>query len=127
MDLDKLIKKELNFQKDILNMKGNNSKLYNNSFHKEIFIKGKDKEQDLNQDYILLNEKIEQKVLSNQKEYEKLIYYNIKKKQDLKSKNSSENSIDEILDLNKNLYYNSEEEKNFNEINKKSLMNINER
>ena len=32
MNLDKLIKKELNFQKDILNLKSNNCKLYHNSF-----------------------------------------------------------------------------------------------
>ena len=127
MKLDKLIKKELNFQKDILNMKGNNSKLYNDSFQKEIFTKRKDKEQELNQDYILINEKIEQKVINNQKDYEKLIYYNIRKKQNLKSKNSSEISINETLDSNKNFNYTSEEIKNFNEINKKSLRNVNEK
>ena len=129
MNLDKLIKKELDFQKDILNMKRNNSKLYHNSFHKEIFIKGKDKEEDMNQNYMILTEKIEQKVLSNQKEYEKLIYYNIKKKQDLKNKNKSESLVDDILDMNKNLRLDlsSEEEKNFNEINKKSLFDVNEK
>ena len=127
MNLDKLIKKELNFHKDILNMKGNNSKLYNDSFQKEIFTKRKDKEQELNQDYILINEKIEQKVINNQKDYEKLIYYNIRKKQNLKSKNSSEISINETLDSNKNFNYTSEEIKNFNEINKKSLRNVNEK
>ena len=64
MKIDKLIKKELNFQKDILNLKGNNSKLYYNSFAKEIYTAGKDKEEERNQDYMILNEKIEQKVLN---------------------------------------------------------------
>ena len=110
-------------------MKRNNSKLYHNSFHKEIFIKGKDKEEDMNQNYMILTEKIEQKVLSNQKEYEKLIYYNIKKKQDLKNKNKSESLVDDILDINKNLRLDlsGEEEKNFNEINKKLLFDVNEK
>ena len=124
MGLDKLIKKELNFQKDILNIKRNNSKLFTDSFQKEIFTKGKDKELDLNQDYILINEKIEQKVLNNQKEYKKLINYNIRKKQNLKSKNSSEISINEILDSNRNFNYTSEEIKN---VNKKSLKKVNEK
>ena len=129
MKLDKLIKKELNFQKDILNMKGNNSKLYHNSFHKEIFIKGKDKEEEMNQNYMILTEKIEQKVLNNQQEYAKLIHDNIKKKKGLKNKNNSESLVDDILDMNKNLSldYINEEEKNFNEINQKSLMDVNEK
>ena len=132
MKLDKLMKKELNFQKDILNLKSNNSKLYHNSFAKDIFINAKDREQERNQDYMILTEKIYQKVLNSQKEYEKLIYFNIKKKQVNKLKNKNNNDIldDEILGINKNLNLDGsdeEEEKNFNEINKNSIMKVNEK
>ena len=133
MKLDKLIKKELDFQKDILNLKSSNSKLYHNSFAKEIFISGKDKEEERNQDYMILTEKIDQKVLNNQKEYEKLIYFNIKKKKgNNKLKNKSINDFldDEILGINKKLNLEGsedEEEKNFNEINKNKLLTVNEK
>ena len=132
MKLDKLMKKELNFQKDILNLKSNNSKLYHNSFAKDIFINAKDREQERNQDYMIFTEKIYQKVLNSQKEYEKLIYFNIKKKQVNKLKNKNNNDIldDEILGINKNLNLDGsdeEEEKNFNEINKNSIMKVNEK
>jgi len=134
MNLDKLIKKELNFQKDILNLKSNNCKLYHNSFAKEIFITGKDKEEEMNMDYMILTEKIDQKVLNSQKEYEKLIYFNIKKKQGnnkfLKNKNNIEDLDDEILGINKKLNLedtDTEEEKNYNEINKKFLFSVNEK
>ena len=135
MKIDKLIKKELNFQKDILSLKGNNSKLYYNSFAKEIYTAGKDKEEERNQDYMILNEKIEQKVLNYQKEYEKLIYFNIKKKRGNNIKNNNKNNNDildeEILDINKKLNIEgndeNEEEKNFNEINKQSLLKVNEK
>ena len=132
MKLDKLMKKELNFQKDILNLKSNNSKLYHNSFAKDIFINAKDREQERNQDYMILTEKIYQKVLNSQKEYEKLIYFNKKKKQVNKLKNRNNNDIldDEILGINKNLNLDGsdeEEEKNFNEINKNSIMKVNEK
>ena len=135
MNLEKLIKKELNFQKDILNLKSNNCKLYHNSFAKEIFVTGKDKEEERNQDYMILTEKIDQKVLNNQKEYEKLIYFNIKKKKGnnkfLKNKNNNSDDLDEeILGINKKLNLedtDTEEEKNFNEINKKSLFSVNEK
>ena len=135
MKIDKLIKKELNFQKDILNLKGNNSKLYYNSFAKEIYTAGKDKEEERNQDYMILNEKIEQKVLNYKKEYEKLIYFNIKKKRGNNIKNNNKNNNDildeEILDINKKLNIEgndeNEEEKNFNEINKQSLLKVNEK
>ena len=134
MNLDKLIKKELNFQKDILNLKSNNCKLYHNSFAKEIFVTGKDKEEEMNMDYMILTEKIDQKVLNSQKEYEKLIYFNIKKKQGnnkfLKNKNNIEDLDYEILGINKKLNLedtDTEEEKNYNEINKKSLFSVNEK
>lgn len=134
MNLEKLIKKELNFQKDILNLKSNNCKLYHNSFAKEIFVTGKDKEEERNQDYMILTEKIDQKVLNNQKEYEKLIYFNIKKKKGnnkfLKNINNSDDLDEEILGINKKLNLedtDAEEEKNFNEINKKSLFSVNEK
>ena len=134
MNLEKLIKKELNFQKDILNLKSNNCKLYHNSFAKEIFVTGKDKEEERNQDYMILTEKIDQKVLNNQKEYEKLIYFNIKKKKGnnkfLKNINNSDDLDEEILGINKKLNLedtDTEEEKNFNEINKKSLFSVNEK
>ena len=134
MNLDKLIKKELNFQKDILNLKSNNCKLYHNSFAKEIFVTGKDKEEEMNMDYMILTEKIDQKVLNSQKEYEKLIYFNIKKKQGnnkfLKNKNNIEDLDDEILGINKKLNLedtDTEEEKNYNEINKKFLFSVNEK
>ena len=135
MNLEKLIKKELNFQKDILNLKSNNCKLYHNSFAKEIFVTGKDKEEERNQDYMILTEKIDQKVLNNQKEYEKLIYFNIKKKKGnnkfLKNKNNNSDDLDEeILGINKKLNLEdtgTEEEKNINEINKKSLFSVNEK
>ena len=134
--LDKLIKKELNFQKDILNIKSNNCKLYQNSFAKEIFITGKDREEDRNKDYMILTEKIDQKVLNNQKEYEKLIYFNIKKKQEnnnnkYKLKNNNNDILDdELLGINKKLNIESsgeEEEKKFNEINQNSLLSLNEK
>ena len=72
MYLDKLAKKELDFQKVILSLKANNSKLYYNRFQKELFIVGKDQEEEMNQNYMLINEKIDQKVLKSQKEYEKM-------------------------------------------------------
>ena len=141
MKLDNLIRKELNFQKDILNLKGNNSKLYHRSFSKEIFVTGKDKEDEMNKDYMILTEKIDQKVINNQKEYEKLIYFNIKKKQNdnkkfllkhnrksIKVKDNNELVDDEILGINKKLKFgNNEEEKNYNEINKKSIFSITEK
>ena len=135
INLDKLIKKELNFQKDVLNIKSNNCKLYHNSFSKEIFITGKDREEDRNKDYMILTEKIDQKVLNNQKEYEKLIYFNIKKKQEnnnnrYKLKNNNNDVLDdELFGINKKLDLegSDEEEKDFNEINQNSLLSVNEK
>ena len=135
INLDKLIKKELNFQKDILNIKSNNCKLYHNSFAKEIFITGKDREEERNKDYMILTEKIDQKVLSNQKEYEKLIYFIIKKKQEsnnnrYKLKNNNNDILDdELFGINKKLDLegSDEEEKDFNEINQNSLLSVNEK
>ena len=85
MYLDKLTKKELAFQKVILSLKGNNSKLYYNDFLKELFITGKNKEEEENQNYLIIKEKINQKVLKNQKEYEKMINNNQIKKQETKN------------------------------------------
>ena len=84
MYLDKLIKKELDFQKIILGLKSNNSKLYYKRFYKELFVELKNKEEETNQNYLLINEKINQKVLKNQKEYEKMINNNIIKRQESK-------------------------------------------
>ena len=130
MKLDKLIKKELDFQKDILDIKGNNCKLYHNSLAKEIFINSKDKEEEANQDYMILTEKIDQKILNNQKEYEELIYFNIKKKKG-NNKLLKNNALDdELFGINKKFNLegsDEEEEKNFNEINKKSIMTVNEK
>ena len=131
MKLDKLIKKELDFQKDILNIKGNNCKLYHNSFAKEIFVNNKDKEEETNQDYMILTEKIDQKILNSQKEYEELIYFNIKKKKGNNKSLKINASDDGIIGLSEKFNFegsgNEEEVKNFNEINKKSIMTVNER
>ena len=131
MKLDKLIKKELDFQKDILNIKGNNCKLYHNSFAKEIFVNNKDKEEETNQDYMILTEKIDQKILNSQKEYEELIYFNIKKKKGNNKSLKINASDDGMFGLNEKFNFegsgNEEEVKNFNEINKKSIMTVNER
>ena len=131
MKLDKLIKKELDFQKDILNIKGNNCKLYHNSFAKEIFVNNKDKEEETNQDYMILTEKIDQKILNSQKEYEELIYFNIKKKKGNNKSLKINASDDGMFGLDEKFNFegsgNEEEVKNFNEINKKSIITVNER
>ena len=81
MHLDQLTKKELDFQKIILNLKSNNSKLYYKDFSKELFITGKNKEEEENRNYLIINEKINEKVLKYQKEYEKMINNKIKRQE----------------------------------------------
>ena len=81
--------------------------------------------------YMILTEKIEQKILNSQKEYEELIYFNIKKKKGNNKSLKINISDDGMFGLNEKFNFeglgNEEEVKNFNEINKKSIMTVNER
>ena len=145
MYLDKLAKKELDFQKVILSLKANNSKLYYNRFQKELFIVGKDQEEEMNQNYMLINEKIDQKVLKSQKEYEKMLNNNSIKKQDSKSyrnslkrnngqnffksyKNVGNNLEFDFFDNKKKSYYEyyGEEEEDAKKVNEKSIFALDE-
>ena len=145
MYLDKLAKKELDFQKVILSLKANNSKLYYNRFQKELFIVGKDQEEEMNQNYMLINEKIDQKVLKSQKEYEKMLNNNSIKKQDGKSyrnslkrnngqnffksyKNVGSNLEFDFFDNKKKSYYEyyGEEEEDAKKVNEKSIFALDE-
>lgn len=145
MYLDKLTKKELDFQKVILSLKASNSKLYYNRFQKELFIVGKDQEEEMNQNYMLINEKIDEKVLKNQKEYEKMLNNNSIKRQDSKSyrnslkKNNGKNYFNSYKNVGNNLefdffdnkkksyyeYY-GEEEEDAKKVNEKSIFALDE-
>ena len=85
MYLDKLTKKEIDFQKVILRLKSSNSKYYYNDFLNEIYINEKNKEEETNRNYLLISEKISEKFLKNQKEYEKMINNHELRKQESKS------------------------------------------
>jgi len=142
MYLDKLTKKELDFQKVILSLKSNNSKLYYNDYYKELFINGKNKEEEQNQYYMFVKEKINQKILKNQKEQEKIMNNNQIKRQDtkiyknlLKINNGNlfqkRGSIDingenDFFDYKKksNIDYTSDKDENIKKINEKSLFNL---
>lgn len=145
MYLDNLSKKELDFQKVILSLKGSNSKLYYNRFQKELFIVGKDQEEEMNQNYMFINEKIDEKVMKSQKEYEKMISNNFIKKPDSKNyrislkKNNGKNffknykNIGNNLDLDffdnkKKSYYDyyGEEEEDAKKVNEKSIFALDE-
>lgn len=145
MYLDKLTKKELDFQKVILSLKANNSKLYYNRFQKELFIVGKDKEEEMNQNYMLINEKIDEKVLKGQKEYERMISNNTIKKQESTNykyslkKNNVKNFFKsykkvgsnlelDFFDSKKKSYYEyyGDEEEDAKKINEKSLFALDE-
>jgi len=145
MYLDKLSKKELDFQKVILGLKGNNSKLYYNRFQKELFIVGKDKEEEMNQNYMFINEKIDEKVMKSQKEYEKMINNNTFKKPDSKNyrmslkKNNGQNFFKSYKNMGNNLeldffdnkkksYYDyyGEEEEDAKKVNEKSIFALDE-
>lgn len=147
MHLDKLTKKELDFQKVILNLKSNNSKLYYNDFLKELYTKGKNKEEEDNQNYLIITEKINDKVLKNQKEYEKMIKNNQYKKRDAKNykyllkvnkeevlfknnKNNGGGYLDyDFFNYKKKskIDYNEEEEKDPKKINEKSIFSLDEK
>ena len=146
MHLDNLAKKELDFQKVILSLKASNSKLYYNRFQKELFIVGKDQEEEMNQNYMLINEKVDEKVMKSQKEYEKMINNNPSKKQDRKSyknslkKNNGKNFFIsykkvgnklefDFFDNKKKSYYEyyGEEEEDTKKINEKSIFALDEK
>ena len=147
MYLDKLIKKELDFQKIILGLKSNNSKLYYKRFYKELFIELKNKEEETNQNYLIINEKINQKVQKNLKEYEKMINNNnIVKKQETKNYkyllkankghnlfNSPKSTVNlleyDAFDYRKKSNFNTEDEevKDVKKTNEKSLFSLNEK
>ena len=144
MHLDQLTKKELDFQKIILNLKSNNSKLYYKGFSKELFITGKNKEEDENKNYLLINEKINEKVLKSQKEYEKMINNRIKREETknykylLKlnkgenlfkgSKNSSGGSLDfDFLNSKKRASVDCNEEVDYKKNNEKSILSLDEK
>ena len=143
MYLDKLTKKELDFQKIILRLKINNSKLYYSDFPKEMFMNGKNKEEENNRNYLIINEKINEKVLKNQKEYEKMINNNAIKRQESKNyklllklnkgnnlfrRQSGNNFEFEFLEQlkmsNKNV---CGEEEDIKKINEKSLFSLDEK
>jgi hypothetical protein len=145
MYLDKLAKKELDFQKVILSLKSNNSKLYYNRFQKELFIVGKDQEEEMNRNYMFINEKVDEKVLKSQKEYEKMINNNSTKNQDINSykhslkKNNVKNFFKsykkvgnklefDFFDNKKKSYYEyyGEEEEDDKKINEKSIFALDE-
>ena len=146
MYLDKLIKKELDFQKIILGLKSNNSKLYYKRFYKELFVDPKDKEEETIQNYLMIDEKINEKVQKNLKEYEKMMNNNVVKKKEtinykyilkLKKGHNFFNSpkttgssfVDnDFFDCKKKSNYNVEDEdKDIKKNNEKSLFSLNEK
>ena len=64
--LDSLTDKELSFQKKVLNLKGNNSKLYFGDYIKELKNGGKISKEDTFREYLLVNHKAVKEAIKNQ-------------------------------------------------------------
>lgn len=144
MYLDKLTKKELDFQKAVLGLKWNNSKLYYNGLLKELYVVGKDKEEEMNKNYMIIHEKIDEKVSKSLKEYEKMINNNLVKRRDsnvyknllkmnkgknlFKSqKNMGINLEYDFFDFKKRFDFNGEEEEDVKKINEKSIFTLDDK